>query len=138
MSTEIENGERYLLSYTFYGDNLPLNELANKLNVDPESIEVKGMHRKNNPNFIVNVTNYWSSPIMKGYKPEDFYTEIENILVIFAKQEDYLLDLIHNKGIEINFSATLIGGPCVTELLLSSFWKEFDKYKITFRLSSCL
>jgi hypothetical protein len=136
MSIDIEKDERYLLSYTFYGDNLPLNELADILNVDPESIEVKGMHRKNNPSFIINDTNYWSSPILKGYKPEDFYTAIENILANFSKKEDYLLDLVNNKGVKIDFSVTFTGGPCVTELLLPSFWKEFDIYKITFRLSS--
>jgi hypothetical protein len=130
--------ERYLLSYRFLGDTLPVNDLEKILNVKPREIGLLGEHPKNNKKYKAYDTNFWVSPIYRGYKPEDFYTEIELILNSFEKQEVYILNLVNNEDVEIIFKATLVGGPLKTELLLPSFWKLFDKYKIEFRLSSCV
>lgn len=133
-----EIGQRYLLTYSFYGDNLPSEELGDKLGVKPEAIFKKGEYRFNNPNFAKNITTSWHSPRFSGYRPNDFYTDIETILAIFEKQDAYILDLITNKAVKIYLYATLTGGPCVTELILPSLWKKLDKYQIFFKLDSCI
>lgn len=132
-----DDGQRYLLTFTFAGEQLPVKELEKILNLKPEKINLKGDHPHGKEKYKPHSTNSWHSPTYKGYNPEDYYTEIESILRLFEKQEAYIIDLVDHKGVEITFYTTLTGGPCVTELLLPSFWKFFDKYKVHFRLDSC-
>jgi hypothetical protein len=133
-----EIGQRYLLTYSFYGDNLPSEELGDKLGVKPEAICKKGEYLNNNPKSAKNITTSWHSPRLSGDRPNDFYTDIKTILAIFEKQDSYIIDLITNKAVKIYLYATLTGGPGVTEIILPSLWKKLDRYQITFQLDSCI
>ncbi len=72
MDQEDQVEERYILTYSFYGDDLPIHELGKKLGVKPKEVCEKGEHRHNNQKYAKYETFSWHSPIYRGYNLKIF------------------------------------------------------------------